>query len=251
MYSQEELDALKEKITQGRGYWHPFHEGLLKLDPNFLEAYYELNNQPYMTGVLPRKVMEMIYVAIDASVNHLYAPGIRRHIGLSLDHGASKEEITEVLEIVCSMVHHTQALGYQALAEAGDAKAKTKALTGPQQASKQAFAELVGDWPIDWIDKAFELCPPYAEALLRFLAAPWKSGALDAKYKELIYLAVNAAPTTLHAPAIALHTRRALQRGATETEIGEVLQLSAGLGIHTCSIAIPQMVEVLKERGLW
>jgi len=251
VYSKNELDELKNKIVQGRGYWHPFHEGLLKLDPNFLEAYYELNNQPYMTGKLPRKVKEFIYVAIDASVNHLYEPGIRRHIGLALDHGATREEVTEVLEIICSMVHHTQALGFQALIEAAGPDAVVTELTPAQQALKSEFSDLVGDWPMDWIDKAFELCPPYAEALLRFLSAPWKSGALEPKVKELVYLGVNAAPTTLYAPGIALHTRRALKFGATEGEIGEVLQLAAGLGIHTCSIAVPPFVEILKERGLW
>jgi len=248
-YPPEKLADIKDKIVQGRGYWAPFHEGLLKLDPNFLEAYYELNNQPYMTGVLPRKVKEFVYVAIDASVNHLYEPGIRRHIGLALDHGATRQEMTEVLEIICSMVHHTSALGFQALLDAG--AARPPRLSGAQQAQKDAFAALVGDWPLDWIDKAFELNAPYAAALLRFLAAPWQSGALEPKVREFVYLGVNAAPTTLFKPAIDLHTRRALACGATEEEIGEVLQLAAGLGIHTCSIAVPPFVEILKERGMW
>jgi len=249
-YTPAELAALKQKILDGRGYWAPFHEGLQTLDPNFLEAYFELNNQPYMTGTLPRKVKEFIYVAIDASVNHLYEPGIRRHLGLALDHGATRAEVTEVLEILCSLVHHTNALGYQALAKAGAAPARP--LTPAQQRKKDEFASLVGEgWPMDWIDKAFELCPAYAEAMLRFLGAPWLSGALEPKVRELVYLGVNAAPTTLYAPAIEMHTRRALRFGATEEEIGEVLQLAAGLGIHTCSIGIPALVDVLKERNLW
>ena len=72
---------------------------MLELDPNFMEAYLALRSVPLRSGTLPAKVKELILVAINAATTHLYAPGVRRHMRNALKHGATTEELLEVIEL--------------------------------------------------------------------------------------------------------------------------------------------------------
>ncbi|RLG92701.1 MAG: carboxymuconolactone decarboxylase family protein [Candidatus Hecatellales archaeon] len=114
----ERQKALKERFIKERGYWS---EGLwgevLKLDPDFFEAYLNFSAVPWKKGVLPPKVKELIYIAIDASTTHLYEPGLRQHIRNALKYGATKEEIMEVFELVSVLGIHTCTLGVPVLVE--------------------------------------------------------------------------------------------------------------------------------------
>jgi alkylhydroperoxidase/carboxymuconolactone decarboxylase family protein YurZ len=54
---------------------------------------------PAVAGALDAKTIELIGIALDASCTHLYAPGVRRHIQRALKAGATREEITAVLQL--------------------------------------------------------------------------------------------------------------------------------------------------------
>ena len=95
----ERQRALREQFIDSRGYWNPFWDGLLALDPEFFESYLSFSSVPWKSGPLEPKVKELIYTAIDASTTHLYEPGLRQHIRNALGYGATKEEIMEVLEL--------------------------------------------------------------------------------------------------------------------------------------------------------
>jgi alkylhydroperoxidase/carboxymuconolactone decarboxylase family protein YurZ len=74
-------------------------------------------------------------------------------------------------------------------------------------------------------------------------SVPLKSGALQPKFKELIMVAINAATTHLYAPGVRRHMRNALKHGATKEELLEVIQLTTLLGIHSCNLAVPILME--------
>ncbi len=113
----ERQQQLKQDFVEARGYWNPFWDGLLTLDPNFFEAYLNFSSVPWRTGVLEPKVKELIYTAIDAATTHLYEPGLRVHIRNALRYGATKEEIMEVLELVSVLGIHSCILGVPVLLE--------------------------------------------------------------------------------------------------------------------------------------
>jgi alkylhydroperoxidase/carboxymuconolactone decarboxylase family protein YurZ len=113
----EHQQKLKQDFVEARGYWNPFWEGLLSLDPDFFEAYLEFSSVPWRKGVLEPKVKELIYTAIDAATTHLYEPGLRQHIRNALRYGATKEEIMEVLELVSVLGIHACTLGVPVLIE--------------------------------------------------------------------------------------------------------------------------------------
>jgi alkylhydroperoxidase/carboxymuconolactone decarboxylase family protein YurZ len=108
---------LRDEFLNARGYWNEFWDGLLKLDPEFFKAYLDFSSVPWKSGTLEPKFKELIYIAIDASTTHLYEPGLRQHIRNALKHGATKEEIMEVLELTSVLGIHTCTLGVPVLLE--------------------------------------------------------------------------------------------------------------------------------------
>jgi alkylhydroperoxidase/carboxymuconolactone decarboxylase family protein YurZ len=47
----ERQERLKTEFTEKRGYWHPFWEDFLRLDPEFFEAYLEFSSVPWVKDV--------------------------------------------------------------------------------------------------------------------------------------------------------------------------------------------------------
>jgi alkylhydroperoxidase/carboxymuconolactone decarboxylase family protein YurZ len=92
-------EELKRQFTQTRGYWHDFWNDTLELDPEMFAAYTEFSSVPWRTGVLTPAEKELIYISYDIAATHLYVPGTKLHIRNALDHGATVEQILEVMEI--------------------------------------------------------------------------------------------------------------------------------------------------------
>jgi alkylhydroperoxidase/carboxymuconolactone decarboxylase family protein YurZ len=115
MATSKTHSELRDEFIEARGYWNEFWDGLLKLDPDFFKAYLNFSSVPWKTGVLEPKFKELIYIAIDASTTHLYEPGLRQHIRNALKHGATKEEIMEVLELTSVLGIHSCTMGVPVL----------------------------------------------------------------------------------------------------------------------------------------
>ncbi len=122
-------------------------------------------------------------------------------------------------------------------------------LTSRQEEIRQEFIRVRGFWDAAW-QTVLELDPEFLKAFLDFSAVPWQKNRLDAKTKELIYLAIDAASTHMYEPGVRVHIKAALAAGATRAEIMEVLECTATLGIHAMNIGVPLLAQVLEERGL-
>jgi alkylhydroperoxidase/carboxymuconolactone decarboxylase family protein YurZ len=94
-----------------------------------------------------------------------------------------------------------------------------------------------------------ELDPGFFEQYMNFSAYPNKNGVLPRKFKELIYIAINASTTHLYEPALRTHIRSALRAGATKEEILEVLEMTSVLGIHTCTLGVPILAKELQNQA--
>lgn len=103
--------------------WDPFAE----LDAAWTEKFMVMAAHPKVAGVLEPKVLEFLAIAVDASCTHMYAPGTRRHIRRALALGATKEEITAVLQAVSVLGIHSSSLGAPILLEELAAMAREKA----------------------------------------------------------------------------------------------------------------------------
>ena len=240
--------ALKAEIIRERGYWARFHDVLLENAPEFLKAYVSFQAAPTRSKVLDQKLCEFIYIAIDASVNHMYERGAWRHMEYALKAGATKEELLQVILLTTVVAaHHPIDAGVRILAEELGGADREPRLTEAQQAAKDAYVEATGHWPQGG-DFLLARTGGFAEAYMEYGTSTWAAGPLSKRDKELIALAVCAAPTTLFEPGMRRHIKGALAAGATPEEIGTVLQLAAAVSVHTCTIAIPRWDDVLNGK---
>lgn len=115
-------------------------------------------------------------------------------------------------------------------------------LTEQQKALRDTFIAERGYWNPFW-DGLLSLDQEFFDAYLRFSSVPWKSGPLEPKIKELIYVAIDAATTHLYEPGLRQHIRNAISYGATREEVMEVLELVSVLGIHACTLGVPVLLE--------
>lgn len=99
------------------GNWNPNWTPFAELDPGWTEKFMDMAVAPMTSGVLDPKTVEFIAIAVDASCTHLYAPGVRRHIRKALELGATKEEITAVLQCVSVLGIHSMSVGAPILLE--------------------------------------------------------------------------------------------------------------------------------------
>lgn len=102
---------------RARGEWNPAWQAGYELDPEWAERFMAMGLKPMLSGVLDAKTIEFLAIAVDASCTHLYAPGVRRHIRKALDLGATKEEITAVLQLTSVLGIHSMSLGAPMLIE--------------------------------------------------------------------------------------------------------------------------------------
>jgi alkylhydroperoxidase/carboxymuconolactone decarboxylase family protein YurZ len=99
------------------GNWNEAWDEFAEFDPQWTEKFMDMGTLPMRTGVLDRKTIEFLFLAVNASCTHLYAPGVRRHIRGALEHGATKEEIMTVLQLVTAIGIQTCSLGAPILKE--------------------------------------------------------------------------------------------------------------------------------------
>ncbi len=89
------------------GAWPEAGDAILSLAPKFAEGFLGYGEVSWTTGPLPDKTKAFIGLAVCASPALLHEAGMRRHIRLALDHGATKEEISEVLQLASAIPIHT------------------------------------------------------------------------------------------------------------------------------------------------
>ena len=87
--------------------------------------------------------------------------------------------------------------------------------------------------------------PTSSKSYTHFSSVPWISGTLSPKVKELIYTAFDVSATHLYVSGLRQHIRNAIEYGATREEVLEVIELASVIGIHSCTVGVPILVEEL------
>ena len=244
-------EQLKEEFIKNRGYWSKFWEDVLELDSNFFSTYSKFSSVPSKNNALSPKIREFIYIAIDASTTHLYLPGLKLHMENALALGATRDEIMEVLELTSVLGIHTCTMGVPILIDElrklgrGD-EIDNIEYGDHEKALKESFMKNRGYWSPFW-DDMLKLSPEFFECYLDFSSVPWKSGTLEPKVKEFIYIAIDTATTHLHEEGARIHIRNALNYGATKEEIMEIFQCVSVLGMHALTEGGPMLRELAEK----
>ncbi len=240
---------IKDEFIALQGTWSTAWQKVLELDDEFLRAYLAWSAVPLRKRELEPKVREFIFIAADAAATHLYEPGIRQHVRAALDLGASAAEVMEVLELTSTLGIHACNIGIPLLIEVltEEGKQAGPAPLSPHQEQLRAeFTASRGYWHEFW-DGLLELDEELFAAYLDFSSVPWRTGVLEPKVKELVYIAFDAAATHLYVPGLKLHMRNAVRLGATSAEIIEVLEIVSVIGIHAATVGVPILAEELAK----
>jgi alkylhydroperoxidase/carboxymuconolactone decarboxylase family protein YurZ len=114
---------------------------------------------------------------------------------------------------------------------------------------RQDFIDARGYWSRGW-DPLLDIAPDYFEAYAKLSSVPWKTGTLSPKVKELLYIAIDSSTTHMFEPGLRVHIRNALRHGATRDEIMEIYQLTSSIGVHSVTMGVPALLDVMQRTGL-
>ena len=216
-------------------------------EPSWVDRCLEMSADPWTSGVLPRKDVELISLALSAACTNLSAEGTRRHIRGALEAGATREEVLMTLKVAALLALHTCSLGAPLLLE--EAKAAGVIFT-PKSAATPVCDKMkaAGQWNTAW-DAFFEIAPAWTEAIIAVSLPVYTSGVFTPKLAELMSIAVDASITHMYAPGTRRHIQSALKLGATIEEIMEVLKICVAAGMEACNLGVPILAEELKRAG--
>jgi alkylhydroperoxidase/carboxymuconolactone decarboxylase family protein YurZ len=242
-------DHTGTKPAANRGPWDPALEKLREWDPKWAETCEKMTTNPWTGGVLPRKTVELISIALNAACTNLNPDGTRRHIRAALDAGATRDEILMVLKMASVLSIHSCSLGAPILLEEGKAAAVKPAPRKTREATPACDKmREIGQWNTAW-DPFYELDPVWTDQFFAAGLGIYASGGLSPKNIEFLSIAFDASYTHMYAPGTRRHIKTALKLGATMEEIMEVLKLCVVQGVQACNLGVPILAEEMANRS--
>ncbi|MFE4706345.1 carboxymuconolactone decarboxylase family protein [Peribacillus simplex] len=240
--------GIKDFHFEDFGYWNSTLDYLLKKDAKFLNILKSLITSPN-DNVIDAKSRELINVALSSSPTSLCKETLTVHMKNAIMHGATEEELLEVLKLVSVLGMHTCAVGIPVLDKEivnyGN-QPKEICLNHEQEILKNKFIDKMGYWN-SFRDTLLENDEQFFESYFNYLTNPWESDILTSKLKEFIYIAIDSSTTHLFTKGIRVHIKNALKYGATFEEIMEIFKITSAQGVNTFYTSIPILKEVLSE----
>ena len=221
---------------------------LREWDPRWADTCARMATNPWRSGVLPRRLVELIGIAVNAACTNLNAEGTRRHVRGALESGATRDEVLMVLKMASLLAIHTCSLGAPILleeAKAAGAQPKPKGNVATPACDKM---KAMGQWNTAW-EPFFALDPEWTDGFMATGVALYAAGVLPPKEVELLSIAFDASYTHMYAPGTRRHIHNALEAGATIEEIMEVLKLCVVQGVQACNLGVPILAEELARRS--
>src|SRR5271169_5034673 len=137
-------------VDQSSNPWGSSLDKLKEWDPKGAELLLRVGTNPWTSGILPRKEVELIYLALNCSCTSLDEEGTRRQLRRALDAGATRDEVLVVLKCSVGLAVHSCSLGAPILLEEMKA-AGAKAASGPKPETPACDAmRSIGQWNAAW-----------------------------------------------------------------------------------------------------
>ncbi|WP_323040218.1 carboxymuconolactone decarboxylase family protein [Gemmobacter sp.] len=234
-----EQQAIKAHFIAERGYWRPWTETILRINPEFLRRYATYAGYPARNGPLSKRMVELIYVALDASSTHLFASGIRTHIDMALQAGATPADILDVLHIVTAQ-------GLETVFDAVGILAEEAGLPPTVHLPSDQRSRVGAIFPEDapFVAALAQLDPGYLDVLVGFLSYGDPMEGLMPTERTIIEIALSACFTGYNPVSLRRQIRIALEAGVSRAEILQAIQLGAHLSVHGAALG----ATILEER---
>lgn len=230
MHPLNDLDGIKARFIAARGYWRPWTDAMLRANPGFLAHYAEYAGHPARTGPLTPRMVELIYVALDASATHLYEAGLATHLRMAREAGASDADVFDVLHLVTMQ-------GLSAVLQAADLLHEAAPLPA-LDAHDPMRARIAALWPAQ-ASSLLRLAAQdrgYVAVLLDFLEGGAPAGGLAAAERMLVRIALHACFTHGDMAATRALIGDALAQGVSRQEILQAIQLGGHLAVHGAAL---------------
>jgi alkylhydroperoxidase/carboxymuconolactone decarboxylase family protein YurZ len=236
--------ALKTEFERLHGYWSDVHEQALAEDPVFFNDYLVMARAALDAGHLEPKFCDLVMIAASASVTHLNADAVAMHIHGALQHGATRQEIADTLQIASVLGIHSYMVGVPVLLDEIEAHGQSVDAIFPLDESfekvKSEFTASRGYWS-DQLTAMVRSSPAFFEGYTAFSSTPWREGTLAPVIKELLYVAIDVSTTHMFEPGVRIHTRNALRYGATPAQVLQVMQIVSCLGMQSFLLGVPHL----------
>lgn len=230
------------------GPWNPDTlEKLHEWDPQWTEMCARMTTNPWKNGILSRRLVELIGVALNAACTNLNAEGTRRHISAALEAGASRDEVLMVLKCAAVMSIHSCSLGVPILLEEAKAAGMTAAPKAEIATPACDQMRAAGQWNEAW-NPIYGLDPAWTDEFMATAFDIYGGGVLNAKEIELLSIAFDASYTHMYGPGTRRHIKGALRAGATIEEIMAVLELCVMQGMEALNLGVPLLAYELQRQ---
>ncbi len=238
---------LSNNAIQGpddEGPWTEAIKTLQAWDRSWAATCSTMTNNPWRSGILPRKFVELVGVALNAACTNLDPRGTRHHVRAALAAGATREEILMVLKMASLLAIHVCSVGAPILLE--EAAAAGRIATEKNVATTPACDRMraAGQWNEAW-NPFYRLDPQWTDEFMATGVSIYATGIFSPKEVELLSIAFDASYTHMYAPGTRRHIRGAMAAGATVEEIMEVLKLCVVQGVQACNLGVPILEEEL------
>lgn len=175
------------------------------------------------SGPLSKRMVELIYVALDASAAHMFTRGLELHLEMAIKSGATQHDLCDVFRVV------TEQGASAALASEGILA---------EELSAAGFNMAAPD-------------PEFEVRRERLCARIGTSGeGLSRKEYALIRVALHGAFTSPVPDALRKAIRDALREQASAEEIRQALRMTGHLAVHACAVGLPVFEKVLTRGGV-
>ena len=190
------------------GPWDAAVAQLREWDPAWAETCIRMATNPWRSGLLARKLVELIGVAMNAACTNLNPEGTRRHIRSALEAGATRAEVLMVLKMASLLSIHSCSLGAPILLEEGkaaSARPKPKAKVATPACDQM---KTLGQWNAAW-DPFYELDPAWTDEFMATGAALYAGEILPVRDVELLSRLRRLPHPHVRAGHAASHSQRA------------------------------------------
>lgn len=112
-----EAQAIKDEFVRTRGFWNEQRDVIVRMMPEYFAALSQVSTDSWKNGTLTDKERELVCIAIDCTVTHMFEPGLAIHIRHALQKGATRDEILAVFHLASLTGLEGYILGAKAIYE--------------------------------------------------------------------------------------------------------------------------------------
>ena len=222
------VGAVAEALGIDRQLWAEAFEA----DPRYCEQVAAFTTAVTSCRALSDQDRDLILFGAAAAATAADPTMMHAHAVRALRSGATVRELDEVLLAVAVLGGHAHSIAMTTLLDLEPEAGIDGELTDSQVALKERWIAEWDFWNDHW-DRLLRLDEEFFEAYLTFARAPWDNGILSHKFIELLYMGIDASCTHMYSRGLAIHMRGARSRGASLTEIMDVLRLFASQGLRS------------------